>query len=151
MKAIAALFGLTATLACVAGCDEATGPEAVDIACGQGEMILVASNTYCIFERAVVIETGFSCPEGTLPAEHEGNFICATPEGLEDSALSELSEALDAMADRLDRPDPVKPLASAGQAAMAGDERAADKADEAAAISEESSQKSFGTEEGSAN
>lgn len=149
MRAIAALFGVTVAGLLGAGCDEATAPAEEQLSCGQGELVLVGANAYCVFESAVVIETGFSCPEGTLPAEHEGNFICATPEGLGDEALSELSEALDAMTDKLDRPDPVKPLANAGQAAMAGDERAADKADEAAATSDESSQKSFGTEEAS--
>ena len=70
-------------------------------------------------------------------------------DGLADEALSELSEALDAMSNQLDRPAPVKPMANAGQATMAQDERAADGADEAAASSDESLQKSGGTEEAS--
>lgn len=149
MRAIAALFGMTVAALLGSGCDEATAPEAAQLSCGQGDLVLVGDHAYCLFESAVVIETGFSCPEGTVPAAHEGNFLCATPEGLDDEALSALSEALDAMTDKLDRPDPVKPLANAGQAEMAGDERAADGADEAAANGDESSQKSFGTEEAS--
>ena len=97
----------------------------------------------------MVIETGFSCPEGTLPAEHEEKFICAPPDGLADEALWELSEAIEAMANQLNRPAPVKPMGNAGQAAMAQDERAADGADEAAASSVEELQKSGGTEEAS--
>jgi hypothetical protein len=149
MKAIVIACGLLVSSLAAMGCDEALSPSEAALPCGQGELVVVEGHRYCVFEASVVIETGFSCPEGTLPAEHEEKFICAPPDGLADEALSELSEALDAKSNRLDRPAPVKPLANAGQVAMAGDERAADKADEAAASSDESSQKSFGTEEAS--
>ncbi len=149
MKAIGIVCGLMVSSLTWMGCDEALSPADEALPCGQGELVVVEGHHYCVFEASVVIETGFSCPEGTLPAEHEEKFICAPPDGLADEALSELSEALDAMSNRLNRPAPVKPMANAGQAAMAGDERAADKADEAAASSDESSQKSFGTEEAS--
>jgi hypothetical protein len=111
--------------------------------------VVVQGHRYCVFEASVVIETSFSCPEGTLPAEHEEKFICAPPDGLADEALWELSEAIEAMANQPDRPAPVKPMGNAGQAAMAQDERAADGADEAAASSVEELQKSGGTEEAS--
>ena len=149
MKAIVIAFGLLVSSMAAVGCDEALSPPDEALPCGQGELVVVQAHSYCVFEASVVIETGFSCPEGTLPAEHEEKFICAPPDGLADEALSELSELLDAMSTRLDRPDPVKPTGNAGQAAMAQDERAADGADEEAASSVEELQKSFGTEEAS--
>ena len=149
MKAIRIMCGLLVSSLVAVGCDEALSPADEALLCGQGELVVVQGHSYCVFEASVVIETGFSCPEGTLPAEHEEKFICATPDGLADEALSELSEAIDAMSNQLDRPAPVKPMGSAGQAAMAQDERAADKADEEGASSDESAQKSFGTEEAS--
>ena len=149
MRAIRIVCGLLVSSLAAVGCDEALAPSAGALPCGQGELVVVQAHSYCVFEASVVIETGFSCPEGTLPAEHEEKFICAPPDGLADEALSELSEALDAMSTRLDRPDPVKPTGNAGQAAMAQDERAADGADEEAASSVEELQKSFGTEEAS--
>lgn len=149
MKAIGIAFGLLVSSMAAVGCNEALSPSDEALPCGQGELVVVQGHSYCVFEASVVIETGFSCPEGTLPAEHEEKFICAPPDGLADEALSELSEAIDAMSNQLDRPAPVKPMGNAGQAAMAQDERAADKADEEGASSDESSQKSFGTEEAS--
>jgi len=149
MRAVTVVCGLLVSSMGAAGCDEALSPADEALPCGQGELVVVQGHSYCVFEASVVIETGFSCPEGTLPAEHEEKFICAPPDGLADEALSELSEAIDAMANQLDRPAPVKPMGNAGQAAMAQDERAADGADEAAASSVEELQKSGGTEEGS--
>lgn len=142
-----ALCLLTALSA--AGCEPDSADEQGSLSCGQGELVLVGSNAYCVFESKVVIETGFNCPEGTLPAEHEGTFLCATPGGLDDAALSELDDALDAMSNGLDRPEPVKPLASAALAAMTGDERAADNADEAAAAAGDEVAGKSGTEEAS--
>ena len=146
MKTIGIVCGLLVSSLAAVGCDEALAPSDGALPCGQGELVVVQAHSYCLFEASVVIETGFNCPEGTLPAEHEEKFICAPPDGLADEALS---EALDAMSTRLDRPDPVKPMGNAGQAAMAQDERAADGADEEAASSVEELQKSFGTEEAS--
>ena len=137
MKTIGIVCGLLVSSLAAVGCDEALAPSDGALPCGQGELVVVQAHSYCLFEASVVIETGFNCPEGTLPAEHEQKFICAPPDGLADEALSELSEALDAMSTRLDRPDPVKPMGNAGQAAMAQDERAADGADEEAASSVE--------------
>ena len=149
MRAMTVVCGLLVSSMAAVGCDEALSPPDEALHCGQGELVVVQGHSYCVFEASVVIETGFSCPEGTLPAEHEEKFICSPPDGLADEALSELSEALDAMSNRLNRPAPVKPMANAGQAAMAQDERAADGADEAAASSVEALQKSGGTEEAS--
>jgi hypothetical protein len=149
MKAVMVVCGLLVSSMASVGCDEALSPADEALRCGQGELVVVQGHSYCVFEASVVIETGFSCPEGTLPAEHEQKFICAPPDGLADEALSELSEAIDAMSNQLDRPAPVKPMGNAGQAAMAQDERAADGADEAAASSDEALQKSGGTEEAS--
>ena len=143
------MCGLLVSSLAAVGCGEALAPSDGALPCGQGELVLVPAHSYRLFEASVVIETGFSCPEGTLPAEHEQKFICAPPDGLADEALSELSEAIDAMSNQLDRPAPVKPMGNAGQAAMAQDERAADGADEAAASSDEALQKSGGTEEAS--
>jgi hypothetical protein len=149
MRAITVVCGLLVSSMGAAGCDEALSPADEALLCGQGELVVVQGHSYCVFEASVVIETGFSCPEGTLPAEHQQKFICAPPDGLADEALAQLSEAIDAMANQLDRPAPVKPMGNAGQAAMAQDERAADGADEAAASSVEELQKSGGTEEAS--
>lgn len=149
MKAVHLIGLCLVTLLGGAGCEPDSAEENGLLSCGRGELVLVGANGYCVFESKVVIETGFSCPEGTLPAEHEGTFLCATPGGLDEAALSELDEALDAMSNSLDRPEPVKPLASAALAAMTGDERAADSADEAAAAADETLGKSAGTEEAS--
>jgi hypothetical protein len=119
MRAIAVVCGLLVASMAAVGCDEALSPADEALPCGQGELLLVQGHSYCVFEASVVIETGFSCPEGTLPAEHEEKFICAPPDGLADEALSELSEAIDAMANQLDRPAPLELLHPAGRGAPA--------------------------------
>ncbi len=48
----------------LAGCQEETEVETSEQVedCGEGEAILVESDSYCVYEQSVVVENGFLCP-----------------------------------------------------------------------------------------
>jgi hypothetical protein len=82
------LWALAATA--VGGCADDLAPGGHD--CGRGTEIRADGHVYCVYEQAVVIETGFSCPGGMVAGGTGGLTICGEPGAMDPSSLSSALE-----------------------------------------------------------
>jgi len=79
------LLGLALATVAVVACTEPGSPEVHNDFCGDGEQIVVDSEILCVFQKSVVIETGFECPAEVAHLFDAGDLLMCS----NDPSLSE--------------------------------------------------------------
>lgn len=93
MRRAVLMMILGAALVALAGCSD-DAPEGEPVECGGGgQGLTVGGESYCVYDRAVVVENGFACPAGLDTLTTFGPVGICAEGGLEGQELEEVARA----------------------------------------------------------